>query len=86
MEKNDSYMTNEVINLLIIQTGPVCTDKVPRQRLANAVAGNRGDNGGGVHPPDLLSVQTIRQVPEHTHQESYRRGAWNPKLQDKWHS
>lgn len=53
-----------LLNLLVIQTGPVCTDKVPCQGLTDTVTSNRGNNRGGVHPTDLLSVQTISQVPE----------------------
>lgn len=71
-----------LINLLIIQTAPVCLDKVPRQRLANAVTGNRDNDGGGVHPPDLFGVQAVRQVPE-THVIIVSgRGTQNENLQD----
>lgn len=44
--------------------GPIGSDKVPSQSLADGVAGNVNDGEGGILLTDLLWVQTILQIPE----------------------
>lgn len=42
---------------------PVCSDKVPCQRLTDGVTCNGNNGGGGILLTDLLWVQAILQIP-----------------------